>query len=429
MPGDVNHHRLITRPLGLPGYQPGRWCAVCGKTTSNKTIIDCSHGDCPNTSHTTCLGDNNTFDCCETTALREALGITAPVVYQAAEDESLEGDADPSDADSSVAPAGDDELEDLLQLEPRELVEIIRQLRVELTRKKNILSFFETTSQTLAEKRDAVVTVLDFIDNISSTRSSTEELDTRSIAATARSHSIDKEWDRQVASSNATANWWTSGKPQPLQSTTNTTTTTSSGPSHPPPPQTVTATSEGETKSVVAPTNTRNTRITENNKNNKKELQTGHSSKPVSGSTVSFRSSPRNQSRGYCKHCRRNGHTEANCLRRKKCTYCLRVGHTVEECRTRIAQEREENLFRRISTEQAQNNALIVQTLSRFLPLAHPASGPALPQPLTGKWAPVPGNQVYTTYPQPLYPDPNPAHSSNSHPPNFTQTAWSHARP
>ncbi|ROT68874.1 hypothetical protein C7M84_012936 [Penaeus vannamei] len=167
MPGDVSHHRLIARPPGLPGYQPGRWCAVCGKTTSNRTIIDCSSGDCPNTSHTNCLGDNSTFDCCEVSALRTAQGITSPVVYQ---------------------------------LDPRELVENIRQLRKELKRKKNILSFFEATSQTLAEKRDAVVTVLDLIDNICATRSSAEELDTRSIAATAKPHRIDEEWDRQVAS-------------------------------------------------------------------------------------------------------------------------------------------------------------------------------------------------------------------------------------
>ncbi|ROT68876.1 hypothetical protein C7M84_012938 [Penaeus vannamei] len=91
MPGDVSHHRLIARPPGLPGYQPGRWCAVCGKTTSNRTIIDCSSGDCPNTSHTNCLGDNSTFDCCEVSALRTAQGITSPVVYQVAAAEPPEG--------------------------------------------------------------------------------------------------------------------------------------------------------------------------------------------------------------------------------------------------------------------------------------------------------------------------------------------------
>ncbi|ROT68882.1 hypothetical protein C7M84_012944 [Penaeus vannamei] len=179
MPGDVSHHRLIARPPGLPGYQPGRWCAVCGKTTSNRTIIDCSSGDCPNTSHTNCLGDNSTFDCCEVSALRTAQGITSPVVYQVAAAEPPEGGA-------------------------------------------------------------------------------------------------------------------------------------------------------------------------------------------------AFHAEPFD-SRDYCKTCGRNGHTENNCLRRNKCTHCLRVGHTAKECRTRIAQEREENFLRKISTEQAQNNALLFKvSVDSFLLLLIP---------------------------------------------------------
>ncbi|KAK4308630.1 hypothetical protein Pmani_019689 [Petrolisthes manimaculis] len=259
MPGDVSHHHLITQPPGLPGYQPDRWCAVCGKTTSDKTIIDCSSGDCPNTSHTTCLGNSNTFDCCEVSALRTALGITAPVFFPVATTDSQ----DFSDTSDVTAADDDDDLEDLLQLDPRELVENIRQLRKELKRKKTILSFFEATSQTLAEKIDAVVTVLDLIDNICSTRSNAEELDTRSIAATAKSHRIDEEWDRQVASSDVTANWWKSVKPRPLQSTvasTSTITNSSSGPSHPSPPQTTIAPSKDAYTATVPAATPRNSR-------------------------------------------------------------------------------------------------------------------------------------------------------------------------
>ena len=428
MPGDVSHHRLIARPPGLPGYQPGRWCAVCGKTTSNRTIIDCSSGDCPNTSHTNCLGDNSTFDCCEVSALRTAQGITSPVVYQVAAAEPPEGGAafhaEPFDV--PAADDDDDDLDDLLQLDPRELVENIRQLRKELKRKKNILSFFEATSQTLAEKRDAVVTVLDLIDNICATRSSAEELDTRSIAATAKPHRIDEEWDRQVASSDVTANWWKSGKPRPLQSTVTTTTINPSGSRHLHSPQTTIIPSKGAstaTETVAAPKNYRNTRVTENYKNNK--THTRQSNKSLLGNTVTPRPSPRNQSRDYCKTCGRNGHTENNCLRRNKCTHCLRVGHTAKECRTRIAQEREENFLRKISTEQAQNNALLVQSLSRLLPPAPHTPGPALPQPLAGNWAP--GHQTYTPHPQPFYPAH--AHPYTLQPLNPIHTAWGHARP
>lgn len=59
--------------------------------------------------------------------------------------------------------------EDLPQLEPRELVNIVRKLKAELARKSSILYFFMTTSQTMAEK-DAVITVLDLVVNISATR-------------------------------------------------------------------------------------------------------------------------------------------------------------------------------------------------------------------------------------------------------------------
>ena len=294
---------------------------------------------------------------------------------------------------------------------------------MELARKKNILNFFKTTSQTLAEKRDAVVTVLDFIDNICSTRSSLEELDRRSIAATARPHRIDHEWGKQVASSDATANWWTSGKPRPLQSTLTT--------SPPDPSQLPTSPTTASSSKAVA-TTTETTEPTEpaprNNtktkrENNSEHVKSGKTNKPPSGNTVPPRLSSKNQNRGYCNHCRRSGHTENSCLRRNKCTHCLRAGHSVQECFTRIAQERQKNFFRRISTEQAQNNALLTQTLSRFLP---PASGPALTQSLTGNWAP---GQRYISpqVPHPLHIDP--AHVLTHQQPHFSHPAWSHAHP
>ncbi|KAK4302215.1 hypothetical protein Pmani_025680 [Petrolisthes manimaculis] len=215
------------------------------------------------------------------------------VVYQGATADSKDS-SDRLDADTSdvtTADDDDDDIEDLLQLDRRELIENIRQLRKELKRKKTILRFFEATSQTLAKKRDAVVTVLDFIDNICSTRSSAEELDTRSIAATAKSHRIDEEWDRQVASSDETANWWKSAKPRPLQSTvasTSTITNNSSGPSHPSPPQTTIAPSKDASTATVpaaAPRNSRNGGNTMNNRNkhNRVQLQTGQSNKSLSG--------------------------------------------------------------------------------------------------------------------------------------------------
>lgn len=122
-----------------------------------------------------------------------ALEITAQPVYQAAAADPPEDDSDLrdpshlSDADPSADPAADEDdngLEELVQLDSRELAENIRQLSEKLKKKKNIFSFDEVTSQTRAEKRDAVVTVLDLVDNIYAIKSSTEEIDTRTIAAT-----------------------------------------------------------------------------------------------------------------------------------------------------------------------------------------------------------------------------------------------------
>ncbi|KAK4318614.1 hypothetical protein Pmani_010405 [Petrolisthes manimaculis] len=193
------------------GNQDGRTQPCVNKHRSTSRVYDSTPSlhHFTNTSILRLCQEINTFDCCEVSALRTALGITAPVFFQVATTDSQ----DFSDTSDVTAADDDDDLEDLLQLDPRELVENIRQLRKELKRKKTILSFFEATSQTLAEKRDAVVTVLDLIDNICSKRSSAEEQDTRSIAATAKSHRIDEEWDRQVASSDVTANWWKSVKP------------------------------------------------------------------------------------------------------------------------------------------------------------------------------------------------------------------------
>lgn len=97
-----------------------------------------------------------------------------------------------------------------MQLYPRELVEIIRQLRKKIpNEKENILIFFfGATSQTLTVKSDVVVIVLTIIDNIGTTRSSAEKLDTRSIATTAKPLTINEEWDRQVAFSGVTAKCW-----------------------------------------------------------------------------------------------------------------------------------------------------------------------------------------------------------------------------
>ena len=180
--------------------------------------MNCPAQNCPNTSHTTCLGQKTIFNCCEASALREAQGITAPVVFLETTADPPQGEAGSSETEPNELLIPDEgDYEDLLQSEPRKLVNIIRELRSELRRKKNILGYFDTTSQRISQQRDAVVTILDFIDNIAATKSSLDELDTRSIATTAKAEWIDNQWQQHVTTNQTSQAWWTSDKPRPLK--------------------------------------------------------------------------------------------------------------------------------------------------------------------------------------------------------------------
>ncbi|KAK3866918.1 hypothetical protein Pcinc_027573, partial [Petrolisthes cinctipes] len=84
--------------------------------------------------------------------------------------------------------------EELLNLDTRELVNIIQSLRRDNRCYKLTLSYFDRTSKDLADNRDAVVTVLHFIDNIAATQTSLNNLTVNSRATTARESNIDKDF-------------------------------------------------------------------------------------------------------------------------------------------------------------------------------------------------------------------------------------------
>ncbi|KAK4326577.1 hypothetical protein Pmani_002891 [Petrolisthes manimaculis] len=78
-----HRHSLIARPKGLPGYAPGVWCAVCGKTAASTGTASCVTPGCPNVCHHHCLSDTTqqNFTCEDVGALRNLLGIQDVVTY------------------------------------------------------------------------------------------------------------------------------------------------------------------------------------------------------------------------------------------------------------------------------------------------------------------------------------------------------------
>ena len=197
-------HTLIARPAGLPGYAPREWCAVCGKTTANLDIQKCIGVSCSNTCHNSCLDGNQNFNCSEVANLRTVLSIPDRVLYINTATEDISSD-------------NTDEDEDLFKLGNRELVTIIRRLQAEITRKNSILKFFDSISNNIASKRDAIVTVLEFIDNIAATKSSLEELEVTSVACSACPDKIDEDWSAAIAADQQLNTWWNSGKPRNLK--------------------------------------------------------------------------------------------------------------------------------------------------------------------------------------------------------------------
>ncbi|KAK4314247.1 hypothetical protein Pmani_014401 [Petrolisthes manimaculis] len=69
----------------------------------------------------------------------------------------------------------------------------------------------------LAENRDAVVTVLNLIDNIAATQTSLNNLTVNNIATTAKASNIDKDWQKLLSNNKVTRDWWDSDKPRRLQ--------------------------------------------------------------------------------------------------------------------------------------------------------------------------------------------------------------------
>ena len=376
-------HVLIARPPGLSGYAPKEWCAVCGKTTAGHRTVNCTETTCPNKCHHSCLNGHDTFNCWEVASFRSALSITAQVTYI-----------------DTVADDDSDELDEtqveLLKLENRDLVAIIRRLQADIARKNNLLSLYSSSLGNIADKRDAVVSILQFIDGLTSAKSSIEELEVKSISCSANPDKIDADWSSAIASNKQLEHWWNSGKPRKLrkeyqiQESGNSPSTVS----HPSGSSSQSASVLADQPSGSDSQNSQNSKGTQGQKrpNQKPPSKQTRAQPPQQTSakrSTYYRTSgycyqqsnrrgtnPRasnnwrdtTYSRIQCRICGKSGHREDTCYRKNKCDYCQRLGHTSPECRTRFSEERQERLFRSLVAEQAQQNNILLQSLQRQLP-------------------------------------------------------------
>ncbi|KAK4320803.1 hypothetical protein Pmani_008342 [Petrolisthes manimaculis] len=204
-----HRHSLIARPKGLPGYAPGVWCAVCGKTAASTGTVSCVTPGCPNVCHHHCLSDTTqlSFTCEDVGALRNLLGIQDVVTYV----------PDTQDPIHSPPPSISDVETDLNQLEKTDLIDIIQKLRRENKKYKLTLGQFDATVKNIAAIRDSQVTVLNFIDYITATQINLNDITVTSTATSARGKTIDTDWTQHTAQHTESRDWWTSGKPRQLQ--------------------------------------------------------------------------------------------------------------------------------------------------------------------------------------------------------------------
>ncbi|KAK3859790.1 hypothetical protein Pcinc_034116 [Petrolisthes cinctipes] len=226
-----HRHSLIARPKGLPGYAPGVWCAVCGKTAASTGTVSCVTPGCPNVCHHHCFSDTTqqNFTCEDVGALRHLLGIQDAITYV----------PDTQDPIHSPPPSISDAETDLNQLEKTDLIEIIQKLRRENLKYKRTLGQFDTTVKNIAEIRDSQVTVLKFIDHITATQINLNDITVTSTATSARGKTIDKDWTQHTAQHTESRDWWTSGKPRQLQRCSTDIDTTSTQTDSPTPPSAI----------------------------------------------------------------------------------------------------------------------------------------------------------------------------------------------
>ena len=378
----VTNHILIARPAGLSGYCPREWCAVCGKTTLNSPSINCTESNCPNRSHIVCLRENIDFNCQEVPALRSALDISDAVVYINSEINDYENEEENGDIE-----------DELLKLESKELVGIIRRLQAELAKKNKLLNHFTAVADNIAAKREAVVSILNFMDNISATKSTYECKEIKDSACSACPDKIDADWLEATQLNPNLNEWWQSGKPRKLRKISVLKNTKLEGSSvqyqepeansselqvQPASSQTISSQSTpyNNRRSPPLPSGgqgnirNRNQNYRTNPGDNRRQNNRYNHTQRNNNHSNTFTQSQRgnNLSKIFCVLCKKSGHTVDICRKNIKCNFCLRSGHKVEQCYVKQSEERQQNFMKNIIAEQAKQSAYFVHSLHNYLP-------------------------------------------------------------
>ena len=354
-------HRKIQRSI-RNGQCPAIWCSVCGYACRNQPAAKkCENERCVNYCHVSCMTpDAQQFDCAETEQLRLRAGINEPIIYI---EEEIE-----TNPDLDI----DDELD---RMSKEQLVENVRKLRSELSSKNSLLSNFNTLTEDLASKRDAVITVLNLIDNVQAIKTSAQTLSTRTIACSAVPEKIDSEWQTKISSDTTggigARTWWQSrprtigdalsadstdpnaAGAQPLSQTTN--------------PRRARSTSPGnlnEEENLQSPSTNQYPRIVHN-----QNQGTGNSNTRPRNTTQGRTSHQylRGQTTQItCTHCRKRGHDSSRCRRRQFCEFCRMKGHASDSCRAKQTEERQRTLLEVISEQQARNTEVLARSLKEI---------------------------------------------------------------
>ena len=330
-----NLHKKIRRIEGIGGHTPSFYCCVCGKSTKkNSDVTTCVSG-CPNLCHPDCASSNGPFHCSQVKELREQQGVSQDVVYIESNDTASEAQTTPD----SLPVANTDQ-------EKLDAANLIKTQQATISKLIQHLAVFAEGKLTLTELPIAVAAAREVIANCT--------VPTASIAVTARAESIDAEYSNLAQLTPTLSIWWTKtplaikGRtrsppvpPHPVQpipphpalpiqpSLPHPAPPVQPSPPHPAPPVQPTpphpAPPVQPSPPHQAPPVQPNPQPPSNRAHKQGQGKQGQGRRDKQAKT-------KKPGLPICSHCRRRGHTEAECRSKLQCDFCNLKGHARSAC-------------------------------------------------------------------------------------------------